>query len=362
MHGKPGFRISPMSSVLTSESIVAPPVILASAASGVIDMIENNHGDPDSILGNASINPDDLTSPYNELFLADFCNLFDEAAKQTGNDNFGLYFGEHFEPRRLGAIGYAAISSPTLAAALRNVEIYFPAHQSQSSFGLIRDADIFWLSYRIFDPRIENKRQDAELSMGMFLNIFRHALGPNWSPLEVRFEHEATDSVYSHEKVFGAPVRFGRRTNAFAFRRRDLDARMPSHDPYLFSVIEPFLKSRCEIQQNPEDFATTVRNQIKLHLGDVKPTIAEIARIFGVSDQSLQLQLRQHGVTFQGLVNAARQELAMHYLNDHSVPLTDVADSLGYSELSAFSRAFRGWTGMSPQRFRRTNPSHPADI
>ena len=344
-----------------SDPLLAPPVVLASAATGVVDLIRHNHGDPDSILGNAGIKPEDLSSPYNELLLADFCTLFEEAARQTGNENFGLHFGEHFRPRQLGAIGYAAISSPTLAAALRNMEVYFPAHQSQSSFGLIRDADVFWLSYRIFDPRIDNRRQDAELSMGIFLNVFRHALGKDWSPLEVRFEHESHDSTYNHEKVFGAPARFGRRTNAFAFRRKDLDARMPGQDPYLFSVIEPFLKSRCEIMQNPEDFATTVRNQIKLHLGDVKPTIAEIARIFGVSDQSLQQQLRANGVTFQDLVNAARKELALHYMNDHSVPLTDVADSLGYSELSAFSRAFRGWTGMSPQRFRRTNPAIAGD-
>lgn len=235
------------------------------------------------------------------------------------------------------------------------MEIYFPAHQGQSSFGLIReDSDVFWLSYRIFDPRIQHRQQDAELSMGMFLNIFRDALGPSWSPLEVRFEHESRDGAYTHEKVFGAPVLFGRRTNAFAFRRRDLDARMNGQDPYLYSIIEPFLKSRCDIHQNPEDFATTVRNQIQMHLGDVPPTIAEIARVFGVTDQSLQRQLREHGVTFQELVTAARKELALHYMEDHDMPLTEIAHCLGYSELSAFSRAFRGWTGMSPQRYRRT--------
>ncbi|MEQ8666580.1 MAG: AraC family transcriptional regulator [Rhodospirillales bacterium] len=344
-----------MVSALQDQEIAPPSKVLASAASGVIDYIEKHNGDPDSILGNASITPEDLDSPFNELLLSDFCTLFEEAARQTKNDKFGLYFGEHFEPRRLGAIGYSAISSPTLAAALRNVELYFPAQQGQSSFGMIReDSEVFWLSYRIFDERIQNRRQDAELSLGMFLNIFREALGPNWAPLEVRFEHDAPDGTYCHEKVFGAPVRFGRRTNALAFRRRDLDARMPNQDPYLFSIIEPFLKSRCEIHRNPEDFATTVRNQIKLQLGDIPPTIAEIARIFGVSDQSLQRQLKEHGVTFQELVNAARKELALHYLEDHSVPLTEIAHCLGYSELSAFSRAFRGWTGMSPQRYRRT--------
>ncbi|NMM43622.1 AraC family transcriptional regulator [Rhodospirillaceae bacterium KN72] len=335
-------------------AIVAPSTILASAATGVVELIERFSGDADSILGNVSIRPDDLTNPFNELRLSDFCNLFEEAARQTRNDRFGLHFGEKFEPRRLGAIGYAAISSPTLAAALRNVEIYFPAHQGQSSFGMIReDSDVFWLSYRIFDDRITNRRQDAELSMGMFLNIFREALGPSWVPLEVRFEHDAPDSAYFHEKIFGAPVQFGRRTNAFAFRRRDLDAKMPNQDPYLFSIIEPFLKTRCEIHQNPEDFATTVRNQIKLQLGDIPPSIAEIARILGVTDLSLQRQLRQHGVTFQELVNAARKELALHYLEDPDMRLTEIAHCLGYSELSAFSRAFRGWTGMSPHRYRR---------
>lgn len=336
-------------------SLLPPAKVLASAAAGVIDLIEKNHGDPDSILGSASIAPEDLDSPFSELLLSDFCNLFEEAARQTRNDRFGLYFGENFEPRRLGAIGYAAISAPTLAAAIRNVETYFPAHQGQSSFGLIReDSDVFWLSYRIFDERIQHRRQDAELSMGMFLNIFREALGPKWSPLEVRFEHESRGGEYAHEKVFGAPIVFGRRTNAFAFRRRDLDARMPNQDPYLFSLIEPFLKSRCELHKNPEDFATTVRNQIKLQLGDVPPTIGEISRIFGVSGQSMQRQLREHGVTFQELVNAARKELALHYLEDDDVPLTEISQLLGYSELSAFSRAFRSWTGMSPQRYRRT--------
>jgi len=343
-----------MNNDLQNNAISAPSMILASAATGVVDLIEKMHGDPDRILGRTSIKPEDLDSPYTELMLPDFCTLFEEAAIQTGNEKFGLLFGEKFKPRHLGAIGYAAVSSPTLAAAIRNMETYFPAHQGQSSFGLIRDSDVFWLSYRILDPRVESRCQDAELSMGMFLNVFREALGDDWSPLEVRFEHEAPDNGYSHERVFGAPVRFGRRTNAFAFHRSDLDARMPNQDPYLFSIIEPFLRSRCEISRNPEDFATTVRNQIKMNLGEVPLTIAEVARIFGVPDQSLQRQLRDHGVTFQQLVNAARKELAIHYLDESDMALTEVAHCLGYSELSAFSRAFRAWTGMSPQRYRRT--------
>ena len=332
--------------------------VLASAASGIVPMIKANQGDVDAIFGRTGIHCQDLDNPTNELDLGEFCHLFSEAAYQTGNDNFGLHFGSNFEPRRLGAIGYAAISSPTLAAALRNMETYFPAHQEQSSFGLIQDSDMLWLSYQINDPRIDGRRQDAELSMGMFLNIFRHALGSSWSPLEIRFEHNRPTNSKEHERIFGAPVLFGRRTNALAFRRADLDTRMPNADPYLFSIVEAFLQSRCQLHANPETFATTVRNQIKLNLSTTLPTIAEIAQLFGLSDTQFQQELHAHKLSFKVLLRAAREELSLHYMDDHDLPLTEVAMLLGYSELSAFSRAFRNWTGMSPQRYRRTR-KHP---
>jgi len=336
----------------SSKMVYEPARVLVSAADGVLDLISNNRGDADSILGRASIDVDDLSNASNEIRLDQFCQLFHEAAKQTKNDNFGLHFGNSFQPKQLGAIGYVAISSPTLAAALANMEAYFPAHQGQSSFGLIQENDILWLSYRIFDPRINNRRQDAELSLGMFLNVLRNALGKTWTPLEVRFEHARPDGATEHELFFGAPVKFNRRTNAIAFRQKDLTAKMPGLDPYLFAVVEQLLQSRCALRGNPEEFATVVRNQIKLNLGDAAPGIADISTILGVDERTFQKQLVEHGLTFHHLLQAARNELAIHYMRDPDVPLTDIAMCLGYSELSAFSRAFRSWTGMSPREYR----------
>ncbi len=335
------------------------PKVLASAASGVIPLIEANRGDPDLIFGRSGIQSKDLENPTNELDLEQFCHLFTEASHQTGNDNFGLHFGSDFAPRRLGAIGYAAISSPTLATGLRNMETYFPAHQEQSSFGLIRDDDMLWLSYRINDPQIKDRRHDAELSMGMFLNIFRHALGPDWRPLEIRFEHARPERHLEHEELFGAPVQFGRRTNALAFRPADLDTPMPAADPYLYAIVEAFLQSRSELHEDPENFAESVRNQIKLNLSTTIPTIAEIAQLFGLSDHEFQHELHVHKLSFKSLLKAAREELSLHYLDNHDLPLTEVAILLGYSELSAFSRAFRNWTGMSPQRYRQSRRRSP---
>jgi AraC-like DNA-binding protein len=129
---------------------------------------------------------------------------------------------------------------------------------------------------------------------------------------------------------------------------------MPEQDPYLFSVVEHFLKSRHGSRGDIGDFMTVVCNQIKLILGDTTPGQTEIARILGLTKSRFRRELKKHGLAFQDLLRAARQDLALHYMNDPDMPLTDVAYSLGYSELSAFSRAFRNWTGMSPQKYRRT--------
>ena len=344
--------LSDYSHVLTND--LTPPKVLASAADGVEKLIAREHGDVDSIFGSAGVRVDDLDSPINELILSQFCELFEIAARDTGNDNFGLDFGDGFLPKQLGPIGYAAISSPTLSAAITNLIRYFPAHQEKSTLCIIPDKDVLWLSYRIDDPRIVNRRQDAELSLCMFRNIFRTALGEDWQPLEVRFEHDRPENWDQHETIFGAPAKFNRRTNAFAFRRKDLDARMPTQDSYLFAIITPFLESRCRLAENPEDFATMVRNQIKMFLGDKLPTVAEIAHVLGISSENFHRRLKQQGLLFPDLLRAARQELALHYLNDSNLSLTEIAYDLGYSELSAFSRAFRNWTGMSPQRYRRT--------
>lgn len=342
-----------MSELANRTEDLAPSKVLSAAGDGAASLFRANGGSLDRIFGDAGISETDFENPVAELNLSQYCAMFEIAAQQTANDNIGLQFGQSFQPQQLGMLGYAAISSPTLSAGLRNMQTFFPAHQGQTSFGLIQDDGILWLSYRIIDPRIPNRRQDAELSMGMFCNVFRHALGDDWAPLEVRFEHNAPDHPHEHETAFGAPVAFGRRTNAIAFRRRDLDARMPGHDSYLFSVVKAFLESRCKTVENPVDFATMVRNEIKMQLGSRIPALGEIAAVLGLTGPVFQKKLRQHGLSFNDILRAARHELALHYMDDPDMSLTEIAYNLGYSELSAFSRAFRNWTGMSPQRYRR---------
>ena len=331
----------------------AEPYVLAAAASGVVDLIEREGGDVDRIFGRAEIDTARLDSPLNELGLKQYCRLFEEAARQTQYDNFGLRFGNSFQPRQLGALGYLAINSPTMAAALRNLAVYFPAHQQNSTFAVREEDELLLLDYQITDGRIVDRRQDAELSLGMFRNIFRHCHGGRWRPVEVHFEHPRPIDGKEHETLFDAPVFFSQRTNSLVFRRRDLDAVIRGHDPYLFALIEPYMAGRQARQGRSDDLIGLVRHEIEARFGHGNPQLGKVASALGLTSWTLQRRLKELDVNFNDLVRAARRDLALRYVAEPHIPLTEVAFLLGYSELSAFSRAFRQWTGMAPARYRR---------
>jgi AraC-like DNA-binding protein len=338
--------------IAASHSQGQGPQVLAAAADGIIPMIDGLGGDVDRIFGEVRVDIGLLNSPFNELSLAQYCGLFEAAARQTGYDNFGLLFGHAFRPRQLGPLGYMAINSPTMAAGLRALVDYMPAHQQNTTMALRQEHDLFYLDYQITDGRISRRRQDAELSLGMFCNIFYHCHGRQWAPLEIHFEHPQPLEGREHETLFGAPVFFAQPTNSIVFRGRDLDAPMPEPDSYLFSLLEPFMRGR-QRRACSDDLIGVVRQKIELHFNTGDPSIKKIAAELGISSWTLHRRLRDLNVNFHDLVRGARRELALRYVAEPHIALTEVAFLLGYSELSAFSRAFRQWTGMSPVRYRR---------
>ena len=166
-------------------SVAGPgrPFVLAAAATGIVEQIESRGGDVDSIFGNTGVSPSMAGSPTLQIGLTDFCRLFEESAHRTGDGNFGLWVGNQFRPHDLGLWGYLAVCSPTLGAALQNIIETFPCHQQHSLLDLSSRGDgRLMLRYQIRAPDIVERRQDAELSLGMFLNIFRECLGRGWTP------------------------------------------------------------------------------------------------------------------------------------------------------------------------------------
>jgi AraC-like DNA-binding protein len=328
------------------------PGVLASAATGIVGFIETCGGDVDSIFGNAHILPDMAGAPTLKLKLSSFVQLFEESARQTRNENFGLWFGNQFKPRDLGLWGYAAISAPTLGSALENLIDLFRYHQESSAMRLRAAHGLVRLEYQITAPRIVERRQDAELSLGMFLNVIRECCGSAWSPEEVHFEHPKPASPRDHEAAFDAPVYFSQATNALLFRPDILSRRMPASDPKLLVVLRTCLE-RLSAETPAEDILLDrVRTVVRQRLPEGCPSLEDVADELRVPTSVVCRELHDAGATYKELVEGVRRDLALAYVKQRRLPLSELALLLGYSELSAFSRAFRRWTGVSPREHR----------
>lgn len=330
----------------------AGPNVLAPAATGVADFIENNGGDPDRIFGHAGIDPECLGQPTVNLSLGSYCGLFEEAARQTMNDNIGLWFGQQFAPSDLGLLGNVAVYSPTLGAALSNFVEMFPCHQQGTLMRLVRGGGLLKLEYRIDDGRIVARRQDAELSLGMFANIFRLCHGHGWVPEEIHFEHPEPIDGKEHERAFDAPVYFSQPTNAILFRPQDLAAVMPNSDPRLLTILRTCLAEFGANRPENVSFVDRTRSLLRARLPEGYPSLEMVAGELQVPVWTLQRRLSDENLTYKNLVEEIRKELAHMYLRQPHIPVSELAFLLGYSELSAFSRAFRRWTGVSPRKYR----------
>jgi len=279
--------------------------------------------------------------------------LFEEAACQTGDTNFGLWFGRQFQPAQLGVLGYLALTAPTLDVALAKMVGFFPSYQQNSVLRRLHADGHVRLEYRITDGSIIQRRQDAELSLGIFCNIFRAALGEQWGPVRVDFEHPNPGDAADHERVFDAPVQFGQQTNAIVFRASDLSAPMPTADHNLAAVLDGLLSQLGMEKGTPGDVVSTVRREVQLRLSRGCPTLEDIAGALRWSPATLKRRLRQGGTSYQQLVDDLRRRLAVDYLREGIHSMTEISERLGYSEASAFSRAFTRWTGLSPRDHRR---------
>lgn len=330
--------------------------VLSAAANGLGGFIVQHGGDLDHVFGRSGIDPEQLLHPTLSLPLTNYCKVLEEAARQTGCDNFGLRYGQQFQPQALGLLGYIGLCSPTLEDALINFSAAFPFHQHSTLIELVDMGECYRFDYQVRHGAINERRQDAELTMGMALNLVRHVLGPDWAPRHVAFEHAKPQDWQEHRDAFQAEVQFAQGCNSLLIPKRDLvDKVMPGSDPILLMLIKDAIRQLGENGSGVSSEASLLdraRQTILATLPMGEPVLEPIAHQLGLCEWTLQRKLREHGLSFTQVVDQIRQESAIAHLKQRHLSVTQLASMLGYSETSAFSRAFKRWFGVSPKQWR----------
>jgi len=329
-----------------------PPMISAAAATGLLDALKPAEH-PDEILRSAGLDRDAIGDPQGFIACATFARVLEECARTTKDDCFGLHFGERCNPKDLGSITYVILNSPTIEAALDNAARYLHLHNEAVELSRTVEADRVYLRHLIPDLGVKSLRQHNEYSMAVALNVFRIMAGSDWAPLEIQFAHEAPRSASEHIRVFGCPVTFACATNAVVIEREFIERQVPAADPRLYPILKRYLDEFLKAMPREDDFLCSLRKAITESMRDGHSSLRVAAKKLAVSPRVLQRRLEEYGKDFKGLVDETRRRFAIDYLRDPSPTLTEIAFLLGYSEVSAFNRAFKRWTGATPLEHRR---------
>lgn len=249
----------------------------------------------------------------------------------------------------LGVLGEAILGAPTLGAALRCFVHGIPLVQSNTVLSLEVEGDRARLGYRILDPEIWPRRGDAELTLGMIHQVcLRYGMAPD-APLQLGVEHGADAATQALARHTGAALACGEAENALVLPLRCLSLRRPEGGgPGLPASRAPDALLSAELRHLPA--ARRARQRILARIGQGSIGQAEIAADLNMSERSLRRSLAAEGTCFHDLREEVRRAMALVLLRREGLTLSDVAFSLGYSDQTAFSRAFSRWYGAPPSR------------
>jgi AraC-like DNA-binding protein len=173
----------------------------------------------------------------------------------------------------------------------------------------------------------------------------------------VRFEHPAPGNFEEHRRFFGCPVLFDQEYNALTFDAALLEDRLATADERLRRIMVRVIERTLRELPDPDEFLHKARQLVVDNLPHGTISIADVAQRLGMSSRTLQRRFAHYGMTYDRLLDQTRYGLSMSYLRQPMLTVTDIAFLLGYTDISAFSRAFVRWNGLTPGGYRRANVS-----
>ena len=307
--------------------------------------------DPAQVFGQAAIDARIFETSDGSIPYRDLGRLLEISAANAGRPHLGLLIGARCDMSSFGAIGALAAHAPDIGTALGDFIKHMPKWDRAAVVTLKADHESATFSFVIDEADFPGARIIREGAVAIMVRVLRHFFGASWSPDLVLFPHRARGPGYPYRRYFSAPVQFGTGSAGIVFPQHLLNRRVTSADGSL--------RAGRTARHAASDQA---RRQILLSLpvGPIEQT--GVARALGMNVSTMRRRLAREGTSFRELSHAIRYEAAKHLIRDSGLTLAEVAASLGYAELSVFSRAFRRWSGRTPSDWRGNNPEHQPDL
>ena len=235
--------------------------------------------------------------------------------------------------------------------ALGQLVEYFGFHNQGAEVVLSVDQKKVLLFFRGRIPAAAPWHQQMDLAAGIGVNVMRLLCATQWAPERVYLSHTAPENIRPYHELFRAPVTFDWEETIMVFPESDLAIPVSSSDPRIQQILRQHVAG---LEENfPDSYSNQIRCLIRQAMFTGDCSLERVASYLSVNKRTLQRHLREEGYSFKELLEEVRFEQATRQLRESRTSLTELARRLGYSELSAFSFAFKHRFGMSPRDWRR---------
>jgi AraC-like DNA-binding protein len=321
----------------------------------LLEAVERAGGDPDALLAECGLDRSLIEAPSARFDAARYDALHERALDVTGDPALGLHLAEHARLAAFHLVGFLTANCRTIRQALGVFARYRRLLSDVEAPTLVEDGDLAILTCYFVQGSPRGNRLRAEFGMTAVMRTAQDALGLKEAPRLVEFIHAAPDHAAEYARVFGCDVRFGAAACRIHIPREVLDRPQIHANRDLFHLLET--RAVSDLASLPAPTMTVrVRAAIVEHYDGTRPSMDDIAKRLGISSRSLRRRLQEEQAAFPDLVDEAMAEIARVMLLDPSATIHDIADRLGFSEPSAFHRAFKRWTGLTPGQFRGHEP------
>lgn len=280
--------------------------------------------------------------------------LWNAIAARAGDSDFGLHLGEAAHDFLGGdVLSTVMLNCSTVGDALEKFARYHDLATNAVQLRVTRRGAHAHLTWRPYTPDLVLDRHHWEAVVSGVALRLRDLTEQPVRCVDAHFSHARPANIAEHRRIFRCPVRFAQPDVALVIPGAALSRPIFLANPALLTQIEEFAETQLEKLRPPDTWTSKVARRIKelLWRGE-KPTLEAVAHELAVSVRYVQKQLKAEGTTYRTLRDELREDIALTYLRKPDVLLTDVAFLLGFSEQSAFTHAFKRWTGMSPQQYR----------
>lgn len=289
-------------------------------------------------------------NPENIISYAGRSQLIRHCVSKTGCSHFGHLIGRHTDASSLGLVGLLMQQSTDVAAALHSLVRYAHLHVRGATVYLEEEDDLAFLGYSIIQPGVEAREQIEDGAVTIAFNILRKLCGPEWQPLNVLFAHNKPKDTHPFRQFFKTPLSFDAERNGILFSASWLQQAVIDVDPKPRRLLQEQI-DQLDNHYN-DDFAEQVRRVLHPALLTQHATADHIAALFSIHQRTMHRRLNACGTRFQELVDECRFEITQQLLENSSMKLSQIAETLDYADASAFARAFRRWSGTTPSLWR----------